>query len=414
VISSMFLPKTLAVVLPRYGKSLGGGAEALTKTLIEHLPRVSRDGFGLERLEVWTTCAIDHRSWSNALPAGWSEEDGVRVCRFPVDERNVDIFLRAEIAMRDGKRLTVDEQLDWMENSVNSRALYSHLCQHKGEFEAIIFAPYLFATTFWGAMMATERAILIPCLHNEHYAYLEIIREMFASAKGIIFNAGPEGELAERLYSIPGLSTKSAVVGMGFELKNLPPAQTSAAPYLLYSGRKEQGKNLDLLLNLFARYRERNRNSKLELRLIGSGTIEFLKELPSGVKDLGFVSEEEKASLMSGALALCQPSVNESFSIVVMEAWLYGTPVIVHGRCDVTRDHVLRSGGGLYFSNEEEFFEVLDTLLEETQLRNFLGRSGKRFVEREYAWNAVLARLSELFQKLGYSDAVGTKQTSAG
>lgn len=395
---------SIAAVLPRYGADLGGGAEALVRSLL--LKLAAREG-ERARIEVWTTCARDHRTWANELPAGRTIEDGIAVHRFPVDPRSVDIFLTAELGMQAGKKLTVPEQLDWLAHSVNSRGLYSHLSREGRAFDAILFAPYLFATTFWGALIHPDRSILIPCLHNEHYAYLEVIRHLFRSVRGLIFNAEPERQLAAELYGIESIAGRDAVVGMGFDpVEPLLTQQRRRAPYLLYSGRKEEGKNLHKLIAWFSAGRARF--PELELVLIGAGEIGFLKELPAGVTDLGFVSALERDELMADAVALCQPSTNESFSIVLMEAWQRETPVLVHAQCDVTRFHAVQSGGGLYFANGDEFVAVVEQLLRNPQLRNSLGQGGRRYVESVYSWSAVLERLDAAFAKFGIGEQMAT------
>lgn len=409
---------SLAVVLPRYGESLGGGAEALVRALVQELSFANKTVRPLvERIEVWTTCALDHRTWENAFPAGRTEEHGVPVFRFPVDNRDVTIFLEQEQAIADGKALTVDQQLAWLENSVNSRALYQHIFDNGPQFDAILFAPYLFATSFWGAMIYPEKSIVIPCLHNEAYAYQPVFQALFSAVRGLIFNSIPERDLAIDLYNIPDLESKSAVVGMGFvdsrravapEVAPDPDAVRASVqalpvgPYLLYSGRKEKGKNLDLLLSYFETFKANCPEQDVSLVLIGSGEIHFCQELPNGVIDLGFVSETEKEALMRGALALVQPSTNESFSIVIMESWLRETPVLVHAECAVTRHHVSTSGGGLYFSNQEEFSAVVKELLSNGSLRGLLGQQGKRYVEDTYCWPAVVGRLYRAFDKFGF------------
>jgi glycosyltransferase involved in cell wall biosynthesis len=301
--------RSLAVVLPRYGASLGGGAETLTKELIEHLE-------GLSRIEVWTTCARDHRTWENELPSGRTVENFIPVLRFPVDERDLETFIRSELAMRDGQVLTVEEQLDWLQSGVNSKALYEHIATHAHEFDALLFAPYLFPTTFWGAMIAPERSIIIPCLHDEHYAYQGVFRTLFHSVRGLLFNAAPEMELCREICGVD--EGRGGVVGMGFDdtLTTSCSPRMPERPYLLYCGRKEQGKNLDLLIQYFEEYCRGDLEASEQkplLVIIGSGEIHFRETLPEGVLDFGFASEEEKRQLMRGALALVQPSVNESF-----------------------------------------------------------------------------------------------------
>ncbi len=398
--------KSLAIVLPRYGAELGGGAETLVRSLILALKEQDQlSGFS-RKIEVWSTCAKDHRTWDNYYEAGDSIEDGIAVRRFKVDERDLEVFITSEMSIQRAKPLSLEGQLNWLGAGVNSSDLYRHIISQGEKFEAIVFAPYLFATTFWGSLIYPERSLLIPCLHNEAYAYLDVIRELFSRVRGLIFNAASEMQLAAELYGKDKIISKGAVVGMGFSKSETNCCEISQRlpfkeqSYLLYSGRKEQGKNLDLLISYFSE--NKAEFPGLKLVLIGSGEINFLKELPEDVIDLGFVSAEEKMSLMKNALALCQPSTNESFSIVLMEAWQMGTPVIVHGNCAVTREHVLQSNGGLFFSNKKDFVAVLKYLRNNKDQSRILGKQGKQYVEEVYSWKAVLDRLDTAFTKFGY------------
>lgn len=383
--------KSLAFVLPRYGRSLGGGAETLSKAIVDELRRRNL----VEHLEVWTTCALDHRTWENELPPGEALVDGITVHRFPVSPRDTDIFIHAEINIREGRPLLVHEQLDWLANSVNSQALYEHIAREGQGFEALIFAPYLFATSFWGPLIYPDRSYLIPCLHNEAYAYQPVFRHVFSKVAGLIFNTEAERELAEEIYALPGIRAKSQVVGMGFEPTSVCDAQTDE-PFILYSGRKEEGKNLHLLIDYFDRFRT-STSTQVRLKIIGAGEIHFREGLPDGVEDLGFVSEAEKLELMAKASVLCQPSVNESFSIVMMEAWQQELPLLVHAQCSVTRSHVSEANGGLYFSNYPEFAAALAMLIEDSSLQRQLGKNGRAYVEEQYSWDAVLERFMRLF-----------------
>ncbi len=399
--------ESLAVVLPRYGESLGGGAEALVRALAERLIPANHGSGIVRNLEVWTTCALDHRTWENAISPGTSVDNGITVRRFPVDPRNLEVFVCCEHALQSGRPLSLDEQLAWLSESVNSKELYAHIVQNGHQFDAILFAPYLFATSFWGSLIYPEKSILLPCLHNESYAYLDVFHHQFHSVRGLLFNSASEMELACGLYGINDAEICSAVVGMGFdEPDGVLPRRTERvdeAPYLLYSGRKETGKNLDFLLECFGKYREQHPRSNVELRIIGSGEITFLNTLPGNVLDLGFVSENEKKHLMRNALALCQPSVNESFSIVLMEAWLERSPVLVHGDCAVTRRHAVDSGGGLFFTSPEEFSAVVNELVETPALALKLGESGYRYVRSVYNWVSVLGRFSDAMRRFGFS-----------
>jgi len=405
----------IAVVLPRYGKSLGGGAETLVKSLVEEA--LSRKKV-CESVEIWTTCALDHRTWDNELPEGKSVEDGIEVHRFPVDDRDLEVFLQGEFSIRDGIRMSLDQQLNWIANSVNSSGLYQQIAENHHRIDFILFAPYLFATSFWGSQICPEKSVVFPCLHDEGYAYQPIFKAMLGRVAGLIFNTDAERELAQSIYCYNELNARSEVVGMGFRsieppsgLKEMP-AEISG-DYILYSGRKEQGKNLDLLIEYFERLRGSDQRAHgLKLVMIGAGEINFLEKLPENVFDLGFVSEELKTSLFSKALFLCQPSLNESFSIVMMESWLQGCPVVVHGECAVTRDNVIRSSGGLFFTNFQEFAAVSLKLASEPVTRKCLGENGKQYVQRVYDWDAVLGRFADALNKFSIrsGDSINLKE----
>ena len=116
----------IAFVVPRYGPSIVGGAETLVRGLAEHLAAAGAP------VEVLTTCARDHLTWRNALPAGTTTEGGVTVHRFPVRPRNERRFGWLQQRILRGGRLSVAEQLRWAEESVPSPGLFAHLVAEGG------------------------------------------------------------------------------------------------------------------------------------------------------------------------------------------------------------------------------------------------------------------------------------------
>jgi glycosyltransferase involved in cell wall biosynthesis len=389
----------VAFVVPRYGDGIVGGAETLTRGLAEHLAAAG------VAVEVLTTCARDHLSWRNALRPGATAEGGVTVRRFPVKPRNERRFGWLQKRILAGGRLGVEDELAWAEESVGSPGLFAHLVGHRRDHDLVCFAPYLFGTTLWGAQLVPERAVLIPCLHDEPFAYLGIVRTMVEACRGFIFNSPPEAALARTLYDIA--DRPSGVVGLGFDPLPSPnpeiPARFRrrhrlAGPLLLYLGRKETGKNVHLLIEYVRRYRETH-DRRVTLVLAGDGPVGAPPDA-EGIRDLGYLDATEKAAAYAAATVVCQPSVNESFSIVLMEAWLAGTPALVHAGCPVTTHHVFQAGGGLAFGDFYEFAEALTRLLEDAPLRARLGAQGRAYVETEYGWPAVTARLRATLERL--------------
>ncbi len=375
-------------VAPRYGETVLGGAEALVRGFAE-----TSLALGLET-HVVTSCAVDAVTWKNELPAGPCQVNGVRVWRYPLQAvRSAERQRQLHYQLMTNQPLEIDEQYEWLNCGPHSPQLYAHIQRYGPRYQAILFAPYVFPLIQYGAAIYPHRSVIWPCLHDEAFARLEPTRLMLNQAWGIIYNSEPERELARRKLGID--HPRSVVAGIGIDDRpgdgarfrqqhNLP------GEFLLYSGRLDDVKNVPLLLDYFAAYK-RQRPGDLKLALMGRGSI----EIPShpDVVLLGFKQGQAKLDAYAAATLLCQPSVMESFSIVIMEAWLAGAPVLVHGDCPVTRYHCQQSNGGLYFSNEDEFAGCVDWFLDHPRERAQMGRHGRRYVLENYTWEAVARRV---------------------
>ncbi len=381
----------LGLVVPRFGEQISGGAELHGRWLAEKLSEAGHD------VDVFTTCAVDHRTWRNEFPAGVEKYKELTVRRFPVTDRDLGIHGELDRAISSGFTLSPQEEQLWLRHGGSSEAMEGDLSARADSYDAILALPYLFGTTYFAYVACPSKAVLIPCLHDEPFAYLSFVGEMLAGARGLLFNTGVEAALAERLY--PSLAPWG-VVGVGID--PLDPARTRRRrrsrvpePSLFYVGRRESGKNTPLLIDYFVRYRRR-RDVPLHLAFAGSGDpvpkrtdiidVKPNWDDPYGVFGLGSI--------------FCLPSYNESLSIVLLRAWMAERPALVHGACDVTREHCERSNGGLWFTSYAEFEEVLDRLLASAELRRSLAANGRAYVEREYSWAAVLERFSSSMARI--------------
>jgi len=379
--------RQLIFVCPRFAEgSTVGGAETLLKAMAK---RAQAMGY---RVTFLATCARNHFTWRNELEPGARVVEGLPVHFFPVDEdRDIESFLRIQDAISRNGHYSPDDEQTWLADSVNSRALCDYLREHAGECDRIILGPYLFGLTYFAARVRPEKTLLVPCLHDEGFAYARSFREMFRNVAGILFNSEPEKDLALRLYDLD--AQKCAVVGMGmngFEVTSAEFAEKRNfhPPYIIFSGRRETGKGTPLLADYFALFRKR---TGLDLKLVftGSGPIDAPPGSEKHILDLGFVSEQEKREAMAGAVAFCHPSVNESFGIVLLESWLAKTPALVHAQCAVNRYHCKKSNGGLWFSCYPEFEEALLLLTNNRSLRDRMGLAGREYVLREYGWKTI-------------------------
>ena len=389
----MTAARAIAFVAPRLaGSGAVGGAETLIRALAE---RTAASG---DSVHLLTTCAQNHFTWENELPAGSRQVGLLTVHCFPVDPgRNQDRFHRAQERICRG-RFTPEDETAWMEESVNSQALLDFLARQP--FDRIVVGPYLFGLTVAVCRRFPEQARLLPCLHDEPFARVSLIRTLFERAAGILFNSEPEMRLAQRLYALdPG---RCHQVGMGLDEFDADPdafakSRRLTAPYLLYCGRREPLKGTPLLFDYMTAFRART-DRDVKLVLTGSGDVPVPAALRPHLIDAGFVPEPVKRQAMAGAAAFCHPSLNASFSIVLLESWMARTPALVRETAAVLQDHCRKSGGGLWFRHYPEFEEELLRLLDDPALRRRMGDAGRDYVRREYAWPIVERRLQRALE----------------
>lgn len=389
--------KKIGFVIPWYGEDIPGGAEMELRGLVHHLQDA-----GVE-LEVMTTCVKEFTSdWNiNYHPAGLTKVNGITVRRFKVKKRNTQAFDSVNIKLMNGQMLSKDEEQTFIHEMVNSEEMYEYMKLHKDEYALFVFIPYMFGTTYYGSLVCPEKSVLIPCFHDETYIYMKIFREAYSKAAGIVYNAQPEYDLMQPIYNLENTVQKVIGVGMdtniSYEPKRFYEKYKIKEPFIVYAGRKDEGKNIYTLINYFEHYKLKMGNA-LKLVLIGGGKVEIPESIQNDVYDLGFVDIQDKYDITSAATLLCQPSKNESFSIVIMESWLCGRPVLVHEACEVTKHFVQDSNGGLYFGSYPEFEACVNYILEHLDTAKQMGSNGCKYVKENFDWQVVIQKYKDFFK----------------
>ena len=105
------------------------------------------------------------------------------------------------------------------------------------------------------------------------------------------------------------------------------------------------------------------------------------------------------------------PSYFESLSMVALEAWALGKPVLANGRCDVLKGQCIRSNGGLYYDNFPEFLETLRAIDFNPSLAAALGRNGRDYFSQHYAWPVIERKYLEMFERLQARTAVSARSS---
>ena len=389
----------IGFVTPWYGDNIPGGAEAELRGIVKHLKGTEAEA------EILTTCVEKFGSdWNkNFHKPGLTEEGGVMVRRFNVRKRDSKAFDMVNYKLMKGLRLTSDEEITFIDEMINSDDLYAYMDEHRDEYDLFVYIPYMFGTTYNGISVCPEKSVLIPCLHDESYIYLSPFKELFPDIAGMIFLSDPEKELAERVYDLTSVDDRTLGAGVNTEFTS--DAQRFRDKFgikdkfILYAGRKDPGKGVDVLLKFFARYKASHEDG-LKLVLIGGGAIDIPKNIRDDVMDLGFVDIQDKYDAYAAAELLCQPSFYESFSIVIMESWLAGRPVIVNGKCAVTKNFASKSNGGLWFTNYPEFEGTVEYILGHEEEAAQMGINGRKFVKENFAWDVITDKFIAYFKDL--------------
>lgn len=385
----------IAVVVQRYGVDISGGAELHARYIAERLARHAT-------VEVLTTCAKDYITWKNELPAGEETINGVTVRRFPVHTpRNPDDFGRRSNFIFSTTHSMADE-LKWLESEgPASRAMMRHISRVKDETDFFVFFSARYYHAWHGVRAVADKAVLVPTAERDPAIGVSIFGPVFRGVRAIMYNSLEERSLIQSVAGnkdVPGV-----VVGVGSNIpERVQPWRAKRKfnlkrPYAFYIGRIDENKGCAELFEYFTRYAAMYPDG-LDLVLAGSPVIPIPKH--PRVKHLGFVSDEDKFDTLAGADLLIMPSRYESLSMVALEAWALGKPVLANGHCDVLRGQAIRSNAGLYYENFEEFAEAMYALEAAGPLNSVLGRNGREFFKRHYAWPVIERKYLEMFDRL--------------
>lgn len=396
--------KPLAIVTPWFGKNLTGGAEQQARQVATRLARRGH------KIEVLTTCCRSfHDDWAvNHLKARVSRDEGLLIRRFPVSRRDRAAFDQVNRVMlslppcklKPGVNpVTSGESAIFASANINSPKLLNYLSKKSKSYQGFLFIPYLYGIILNGLPLVASKAFLQPCLHDEVYAYLPEVAKVFHQCQGLLWISEGEYHQGIKLYG-SGIIPKSVVVGAGVEVTRHEENQTRPVLslqldkefYILCLGRRDRTKNTNLLVDAYIKFKQQYPESKLKLVLAGSGNQSF-NDSEQGVIDLGVVDEPKKAALLTHCIALFQPSRNESFSRVIMEAWFYGKPVAANRDCLATAIAVQASQGGWLAGSEVEWAELfakIDQMGTEELIT--YGTRGQAYAKENAVWDKVIER----------------------
>ena len=400
----------VAVVVQRYGADINGGAEQHARYVAEHLAKHVE-------VEVLTTCAHrDYISWKNELPAGKEMVHGIAVHRFPVAvERDPIEFGKWSTTVFTQAHSYRDE-LAWLDaEGPTSPALISHIKAHEADYDFFIFFSFRYHHSFHGCRAVASKAILVPTAERDGALGLGIFPPVFRGIRAFMYNSFEERALIQGVsnnQSVPGV-----VVGIGSEI----PERSNAGRFrqkfdmrdrfAIYVGRIDENKGCVELFEFFEHY-SASLVDGMHLVLVGTPHV----PIPTHprIHHLGFLEDQDKYDAMAAAELLIMPSYLESLSMVALEAWAMGKPVLANAKCDVLQGQCIRSNAGLFYDNFHEFAETLRAIDAGPGLQTALGRNGRAFFERNYAWPVIEKKYVDMLEQLSKESPSRTMEPMPG
>jgi len=388
----------LACVVHRFGADIAGGSEAHCRAVALHLA-ASHD------VTVLASCAKDHVTWENHYPPGRSADGPLHVVRFPATERR-DLARFRDISriVFSGRGGDADQEAWFRENGPVVPGLLDELRARGREYDRVLFWSYRYFPTYFGLRLVADRAILLPTAEEDPLIRAAALEPLFTMPAGFLFLTPEEEALVGERSPV---RVPSAVIGCGIDpLRGGhagPPLQAGVGagfpvgpdPFVLYLGRVDPNKGCETLIRYFTRYVAGGRAATLVL----AGPVNMpIPDHPS-IRALGFVADDVREELLSRARVLIMPSPYESLSMVVLEAWNHAVPVLVNARCAVLLGQVRRADGGLAYRTGGEFAAALDYLLDRPEDVRTFGAQGLAYVEREYRWPNVMAKIEDVLAR---------------
>ena len=417
----------LAFIIQRYGTEVLGGSEHLCRLMAERLA-VQHE------IDVLTTCARDYVSWANEYPEGADRIRGVTVRRFAnARTRDMTTFNTYSDWIYNNPHTRADE-MEWLKQQGPwSPALIEYLRRHHQQYEVLVFFTYLYAPTVIGLEIAPARSILVPTAHDEPAIRLAIFKEVFSRPTALCYLTESERQFVD--HQFPDRPLLEEVIGVGVDIPQpqpyprMPPAPESDVqpsgdegepagrefpshllargavfrrrhrlhgPIALYGGRIDPGKGCEELIEYFSSYVKEGGDATLALMGV---RLMSLPEEPF-IRFAGLLSDQERLQALEAATVVVCPSPYESLSLLALESMSVGTPVLANARSAVLVEHCVRSNGGLYYADRDEFVECLKLLVGDLRLRNALGANGRDYVRQNYRWDVVIAKYERIFAKI--------------
>ena len=173
---------------------------------------------------------------------------------------------------------------------------------------------------------------------------------------------------------------------------------------VLYIGQIQKRRNVDFIINTYAKVYEENKNTKLVI--VGKGKEKYVNKCMKIIEEKGLkqnviiipqMNQEQLGELYEKAKVFLLPTNYEIFGMVLLEAMLYGVPVIT----------TYNGGSSTLIENEKNGF-IYDELNEDLWKAKILellkndnidiSINAKENIEKNFTWDKLVPKFLQIYE----------------
>ncbi|HVT01509.1 MAG TPA: glycosyltransferase [Patescibacteria group bacterium] len=290
-------------------------------------------------------------------------------------------------------------------------AVLYYLLKFRGKYDVIIDSEN--GIPFFTPLYAKERKFLLI-----HHVHQEVFRKslkwpgswlaIFLEAKLMPFvyrntqvvTVSPSSKAEIKKHKLT--NHEPIIIHNGVDLSKFKPGRKSAKPLILYVGRLQYYKSLNIFIRAAKKVLEKYPNAEFIIAGEGGQKKKLLAlaeqiGIAGKIKFTGYISNEEKVKLMQKAWVFVNPSFMEGWGITVIEAAASGTPTVasdVPGLRDSIKNN--KTGFLVKYADVSGFADLISKLIKDKRLRNDMSSRSVEWAQN-YSWVKSSSSFYEVF-----------------
>lgn len=402
--------RKILVVAPVLTDKFVGGAEIVIKDFVSILSRSEKYDITVVSTKSDSVSDFNNKASStNPKDFGWY--DNVKIVRFPTISPLKKIHQWAHSKYNQSSGSIMNGV--WKYSGLTGIGLIGYIKKHIDEYDIVYVPHYLYPLSHRLITIAKHKNIVHPFVHDEEALKNINNKKFFQHAQFIIVNSDAEKAILDK-HNIPffcpidevGNRVDAPILTSTKKEQSELLEKIGVKPkkYIFYIGRISKMKNVDDLIHWHQSFLEKT-SLNIALVIAGKGDpcqVAGLEKLPDGIKYAGFLSDEEKNTMIFNALAVSQLSILESFSLVMIESWLARVPVIVHQNCLPIKYNFIRGQSpGFLVGDEGDYIRAIESLvfMNDDKYQE-MANNGYEFAAQNFVTEVFNGKLINQFDKV--------------